>query len=148
MKVLNIIFSVCRKKKKDDKMRHSGNRVMTVLQFKLPETIHKEIHTSSFKKNCNIRNTFKYSSWIWLFWLFNISVHASVLFFKVSGEHKILLLHVYGTYEGVDQLLEPKTCICYPYMHDLSRWFDFCLVQYAGNCGNFIDFIKIFFKLN
>lgn len=31
-------------------MRHSGNRVMTVLQFKLPETIHKEIHTSSFKK--------------------------------------------------------------------------------------------------
>lgn len=31
-------------------MRHSSNRVMTVLQFKLSETIHKEIHTSSFKK--------------------------------------------------------------------------------------------------
>lgn len=31
-------------------MRHSGNRAMTALQFKLPETIHKEIHTSSFKK--------------------------------------------------------------------------------------------------
>lgn len=71
-------------------MRHSGNGVMTVLQFKLPETIHKQIHTSSFKKNCNIRNTFKLKLGCVefdYFGFFFINVHASVLFFKVSGEH-------------------------------------------------------------